>query len=129
MGKNNKPSKGKNNKHSKNNEHSKERSKNVRAIAGQTIDQARGAMENYLNFFQKGISASPWASTALSKKVSDYAQNNVETSFRFAQKLTQARDLQDVMRIQAEYFQTQLKSMTEQAKDFGETTAKAAGMR
>jgi hypothetical protein len=46
-----------------------------------------------------------------------------------AQKLTQAKDLQDLVRIQTEFFQTQLKSLTEQAKDLGKTATKAAAGR
>jgi hypothetical protein len=98
---------------------------NLNAMAGQTIEQARKAMENYLNFFQKTMSAAPWAGTELNKKVADYAQQNVATAFGFAQQLTQAKDLRDVVRIQTEFFQTQLKSVTEQAKDLGETATKA----
>jgi len=101
-------------------------SENLSAMAGQTIEQARGAMENYLNFFQKTMSAAPWAGTELNKKVADYAQQNVATAFGFAQQLTQAKDLRDVVRIQTEFFQTQLKSLTEQAKDLSETATKAA---
>src|SRR5665811_1700051 len=71
-------------------------------MAGQPMKQARGAMENYLNFFQKSMSAAPWAGTELNKKVADYAQQNVATAFAFAQKLTQAKDLQDVVRIHGE---------------------------
>ena len=94
-------------------------------VAGQTMKQARGAMENYLEFFQKSMSASPWAGTELSKKMTDYAQQNVATAFGFAQKLTQAKDLQDLVRIQTEFLQTQMKSLTEQAKDLSETATKA----
>ena len=92
-------------------------SETLSAMAGQTMEQARGAMENYLNFFQKSMLASPWAGTELNKKVADYAQQNVDTAFGFAQKLTQAKDLQDVVRIQTEFLQTQMKSLTELAKD------------
>ena len=101
-------------------------SADLSTVAGETMKQARGAMENYLDFFQKNISASPWAGTELTKKVADYAQQNVATAFGFAQQLTQAKDLQDVVRIQTEFFQTQLKSLTEQAKDLSETATKAA---
>ena len=95
-------------------------------VAGQTMKQARGAMENYLDFFQKNMSASPWAGVELNKKVADYAQQNIATAFGFAQKLTQAKDLQDLVRIQTEFLQTQMKSLTEQAKDLSETATKAA---
>ena len=101
-------------------------SEDLSAVAGQTMEQARGAMENYLDFFQKSMSASPWAGTELNKKMADYAQQNVATAFGFAQKLTQAKDLQDLVRIQTEFLQTQMKSLTEQAKDLSETATKAA---
>ena len=101
-------------------------SEDLSTVAGHTMKQARGAMENYLNFFQKSMSASPWAGTELNKKVTDYAQQNVDTAFEFAQKLTQAKDLQDVVRIQTEFFQSQLNSLTDQAKDLSETATKAA---
>ena len=98
----------------------------LNTAAGQTMEQARGAMQSYLEFFQKTMSASPWAGTELNKKVADYAQQNVATSFGFAQKLTQAKDLQDVVRIQTEFLQTQMKTLTEQSKDLSETATKAA---
>ena len=101
-------------------------SDNLSAMAGQTMEQARGAMENYLNFFQKSMSTSPWAGAELNKKVADYAQQNVATAFGFAQKLTQSKDLQDLVRIQTEFLQAQMKSLTEQAKDLSETATKAA---
>ena len=101
-------------------------SEDLSAVAGQTMEQARGAMENYLDFFQKSMSASPWAGTELNKKMADYAQQNVGAAFEFAQKLTQAKDLQDLVRIQTEFLQTQMKSLTEQAKDLSETATKAA---
>ena len=101
-------------------------SEDVSIVAGQTMEQARGAMENYLDFFQKNMSASPWAGAELNKKVADYAQQNIATAFGFAQKLTKAKDLQDLVRIQTEFLQTQMKSLTEQAKDLSETSTKAA---
>jgi hypothetical protein len=101
-------------------------SEDLSSVAGQTMEQARGAIENYLDFFQKSMSASPWAATELNKKMADYAQQNVATALGFAQKLTQAKDLQDLVRIETEFLQTQMKSLTEQAKDLSEMVTKAA---
>jgi phasin family protein len=94
--------------------------------AEQTIDLARGAMESYLDFFQRTMFASPWAQTDLNKKIQGYAGKNVATTFEFAQKLTRAKDLQEVVQIQTEFMQTQLKALGEQAKELGETATKAA---
>jgi len=103
----------------------KKSSEELTSVAGKAIEQARAAMENYLDFFQKAMSASPWAGTELNKKVAEYAQQNINSAFEFAQKLTQAKDLQDAVRIQTEFFQTQLKSLTEQTKDLSEIGMKA----
>ena len=100
-------------------------SEDLTKITGETMKQARGAMENYLDFFQKTMSVSPWAGTELIKKVAEYAQQNVNTAFGFVQKLTQAKDLQDMVRIQTEFLQTQMKSLADQTKDLSETATKA----
>ena len=107
-------------------EKSNKPSENMSATATQTIDQARGAMENYFNFLQKSMAASPWAGTDLSIKVKNYAEQNVASASGFALKLTQAKDFQDVVRIQTEFMQTQLKALSDQAKDLGEIATKAA---
>jgi hypothetical protein len=101
-------------------------SENVSAFVSQSVEQTRKAMENYLNFFQKNISASPWLESDLNKKVKSYTEQNIAAASEFAQKLTQAKDFQDFWRIQTEFMQSQLKAFSEQAKDLGETATKTA---
>ena len=83
-------------------------------------------MENYLDFFQKTMFASPWAETDLNKKIQTYAGKNLATTFEYAQKLTKAKDLQELTQIQTEFMRGQMKALSEQAKDLGETATKAA---
>ena len=97
-----------------------------KSTAEQTIELARGAMENYLDFFQKSMFASPWAQADLNKKIQSYAGKNLATTFEYAQKLTKAKDLQELTQIQTEFMQAQIKALSEQAKDLGETATKAA---
>jgi hypothetical protein len=101
-------------------------SEDMSATVAQSAEQARGAMENYINFFQKGMSASLWAGTDLSKKIQGYAEQNVANATGFAQKLTHAKDLQDLVRIQTEFMQTQLQTLSQQAMDLGTTATKTA---
>ena len=96
------------------------------AIAKQTMEQTRGAMVSYFDFLEKSISASPWGGTDLSKKLKSYAEKNIATALGFAEKLSHAKDFQDLVRIQTEFVQTQSKSLGEQAKELGEISAKAA---
>ena len=41
-------------------------------------------MEDYLKFFEQSMSATPLAGTELSKKLTAYTQQNVETAFAVA---------------------------------------------
>jgi len=52
-------------------------------------------------------------------------QRNVSATFDFCDKLIKAKDVQDLMKIQAEIFQDQMRALTDQAKSFGESTLKA----
>jgi phasin family protein len=50
----------------------------------------------------------------------------VAASFEFSDKLLHAKDFQDIVRIQTEFFQTQLRTLTEQSKGLEDTGAKTA---
>jgi hypothetical protein len=98
-------------------EENKTLSENISEEVERTVEQARGAMENYLENFQKSMFAMPWADTDLNKRIQSYAGKNVATTFEFAQKLTKAKDFQELVQIQTEFMQTQLKTLSEQAED------------
>jgi hypothetical protein len=101
-------------------------SENRSAMVMQGAEQARKAMENYLNFFQKSISASPWLESDLNKRMKSYTEQNVAAASEFARKLTQTKDFQEFWLIQTEFMQSQMKAFSEQAKDLSETATKAA---
>ena len=83
-------------------------------------------MENYLDFFQQNIKASPWLDTHLSQKMKSYMEQNIAAATDFAQKATKAKDLQDFWRIQTEFTQAQWKAFTEQTKELSEAATKSA---
>ena len=92
----------------------------------QTRKAMEKAMENYLDFFQKNIKASPLLDTDLNKKMKTFTEQNIAAASEFAQKVSKAEDFQDFWRIQTEFMQAQWKAFTEQMKDLGETAAKSA---
>ncbi len=62
----------------------------------------------------------------VTEKAMTFAEQNIATAFEFAQDLVRAKDMQDVLRLQAEYIRRQMQALTEQAKELGESTSKAA---
>jgi hypothetical protein len=93
----------------------------------QTMEQTRGAVDNYFNFLQKTISSYPSGGTDLREKLKSYAEKNIAATHEFVLKLSQAKDFQDVVRIQTEFMQAQMNAFGEQTKTLGEEVTKATG--
>ena len=55
-----------------------------------------------------------------------FAESNVAASFEFAQQLVRARNLEEMMRLQADYMKTQMQTLADQASELGQTATKAA---
>ena len=87
--------------------------------ARQTMDVVHGTLATYFGWLRKMQSESPWGNTPLNKALLKYAEQNIDVAFTFAQKLSQAKNVQDVAKIQAEFMQTQLNAFSERIKDLG----------
>jgi phasin protein len=100
------------------------------ASAAQTVEQitkqTQGAMENYFGWLQRSMSSFPWSNTNLNRILLSNATQNVTATFAFVQKLSQAKDFQEVVKIQTEFMQAQMNSFNEQAKVLSEIYTKAA---
>jgi len=104
----------------------------MRQFAEQSVEQAKKAMDGFLVAAQKtAATLETKANSAQSgakdvrEKVMTFAEQNVATSFEFAQKLVRAKDVQEVMALQQEFLKSQMQAMQNQAKDLGSAAAKA----
>ena len=73
----------------------------------QTMEQTRGAVDNYFNFIQKTMSSYPLGGTELGEMLRSYAEKNIAAANEYVRKLSEAKDLQEVIRIQTEFVQRQ----------------------
>ena len=98
----------------------------VNAFANQAKEQALAAADTYFNFLKKAIASYPTSGNAFGDSMKGYAERNVAAMHEFVQRLAQARDIQDAMRIQAEFMQSQFTALSEQTKSLGEAYARSA---
>ena len=105
----------------------------MRQFAEQSLEQARKAVDGFLTQAQKAVTTVEAQANAaqsnakdMGQKAMGFAEQNIANSFEYAQKLVRAKDIQEVMALQQEYLQSQMKAMSEQAKDLGSTASKAA---
>jgi phasin len=104
----------------------------LRQFAEQSLEQARKAVDGFMTAAQKAATTAETQASAAQSSAKDighkamsFAEQNVAHSFEFAQKLVRARDMQEIMALQQEFLQAQMKAMSEQAKDLGSATQTA----
>jgi phasin len=105
----------------------------MRAFAEKSVEQARQAFDGFISAAHHAVNTlEGQAHTArqgakdVTDKAMTFAEQNVASSFEFAQQLVRAKDIQDVMKLQADYIKQQMQAFSEQAKELGESTTKAA---
>lgn len=69
----------------------------------QIEERTRHAMQIYFSWLQNAMSASPWGNIDLNKKLLSYATENVTAAVGLVQKLSQAKNLEDIVKTQTEF--------------------------
>ncbi len=107
--------------------------KDMRSMAEAGFEQARKAFEQFLSGAQQAASALEVRGEAartsakdISAKAITFAEKNVAASLDHGQKLLQAKDLSDIMRIHSEYVQAQMRNLAEQASEMTQAVSRAA---
>ena len=105
----------------------------MRAFAEKSVEQAKQAFDGFISAAHHAVSAlEGQAETArkgakdVSEKAMTFTEQNIASSFAFAQQLVRAKDIQDMLKLQADYIKTQMQVFTDQAKVLGESTSQAA---
>ncbi len=103
----------------------------MRAFAEQSVAQARKAFDGFIEAANKAMGqlqghtqAAHSSATEIAHKSISYAEQNVATTFDFAQKLLRAKDATEVMGLQSEYLSRQMQALSSQVQDLGQSAAK-----
>ena len=103
----------------------------VRAFVEQSVAHARTAFDGIAQAANQAVAewhgqaqAARAGASEIAHKSMAYAEQNMEATFDFAQKLMQAKDPTEVMRLQSEYLNNQMKMLSTQAQALGQSAAK-----
>ena len=103
----------------------------MKAFAEQSVAQARKAFDGFIQaanqamgHLQGHANAAQSGATEIAHKSMTYAEQNVKTTFDFAQKLLQAKDGSEVMGLQSEFLNRQMQAISSQVQDLGQSAAK-----
>jgi phasin len=106
----------------------------MRRFAETSVAQAKQAFDGFMAAAQQAVervesqtAVAQAGATDASRKAMTFAGQNMAASFAFAQKLAQARDVEEVMRLQAEYLRSQMQTFADQARELGTAFTPTAG--
>jgi hypothetical protein len=113
--------------HMRSQEHSMEAQNPFEAVRTVTLDNLEKmgvATQRYLDMVETTMRGFPGANQEQIGTFKAYIERQAAANRDFVERLLRAQDLQEVFRIQVEYFQSQLRAATEDASQIG---AKMAG--
>lgn len=95
-------------------------SADMRAMAEKSVERARQAFDGFIGAAHRAVDM--FGETAgkgakdVAEKAMTFAERDMALSFEFARNLVQARDVQDVLRLQKEYVNAQMQLFSEHAQ-------------
>ena len=106
----------------------------MRALAEKSVEQAKQAFDIFISTAQHAVSTAENQAASVqmgAKEVGElalsFAERNIASSFEFAQKLLRAKEPKDVMALHAEFVNSQIATLTDQAKELSKRAAKMTG--
>jgi phasin len=104
----------------------------LREFAEKNIEQARAAYGQLTEAMTQAVRAWSAPSTVMAsefkvvqERAIQFAKENADAGFTLASELAKAKDLQDILRLQSNFAQTQMQSYARQAQELGGLMAEA----
>lgn len=105
----------------------------MRDFAEKSVEQARKAFDGFIGAASKAVESIEGSGEQvranakdLTRKTLSYAEQNMRAAFDHAQQLVRTKDVQEAVKLQTEFVQSQFKAMQDQAKDLGSLIHKSA---
>jgi len=99
---------------------------NVQEAIKQTAEATRGAVDDYFSFLQRTLSSYPTGGMELGERLKSCAEENVAAIRDYVHSVGQAKDFQEVLRIQAGFMQAQFGALVEQTRSLSEACVRTA---
>ncbi len=98
-------------------------------LTRQGMEKMQSALSNYFSSLAGAAQGEAESGSEATSAFAKYAGRNVANAVAFAQKLVQAKDVQDLVKVQTDFFKSQMEAVAEQAASVRETAEKASAER
>ena len=97
----------------------------IQAMMLQNLELVQSATQSYLDTVEKVMLGLPGAKEDQIADFKAYLERKVAANREFVERLLRAKNFQEAIRIEVEYFQSQLKAAAEDASQIGSKIASA----
>ena len=97
----------------------------VRSMMLENLEKVQSATQSYIDTVEKAMRGFPGANQDQITSFKAFLDRKVAANRDFVEKLLRAKDFQEAIRIEVEYFQSQLKAAAEDASQIGSKMASA----
>ena len=98
----------------------------VRELAEKSVERAEKAFESFMSAASKSIAVVPGPVTDMSRNAMVLTEKNMKAAFDHARKLIHAKDVQEVMQLQADFLKRQFAAASEQMKELSSGVVSAS---
>jgi hypothetical protein len=98
----------------------------VRSMMADNLEKVGSATKNYLDLLQKNMLSLPNANEDQTSGFRAYIERQVAANHAFVSKLIGAKDFQEAMQIQVEYFQSQMRAAVNDTMQLTDNIAKSS---
>ena len=103
----------------------------IRAFVEQSVAHARNTFDGFIQAANKAMgqfeghaAAARSGANEIAHKSMAYAEQNMASTFEFAEKLMRSKDPAEVMRLQSEFLARQMQTLSAQVQELGQSAAK-----
>ena len=103
----------------------------IRAFVEQSVAHARNTFDGFIQAANKAMgqfegqaAAARSGADEIAHKSMAYAEQNMASTFEFAEKLMRSKDPAEVMRLQSEFLGRQMQTLSAQVQELGQSAAK-----
>lgn len=103
----------------------------IRAFVEQSVAHARTTFDGFIQAANKAMgqfegqaAAARSGANEIAHKSIAYAEQNMASTFEFAEKLMRSKDPAEVMRLQSEFLGRQMQTLSAQVQELGQSAAK-----
>lgn len=98
---------------------------NVRTMLAESLERLRKASSDYFDLLGKSLASAQLPGGDHARQFCELTQRNLTATYDACDKLIKAKDVQDSVTIQSEFFKDQMRAVADQARGLGESAMKS----